>query len=46
MAGYRNRLVHFYHEVTFEELFQIIQEDIGDIGEVVKEIKEYIVNMG
>lgn len=46
MAGYRNRLVHFYHEVTSEELFQIIQEDIGDIGEIVEEIKNYIVNVG
>jgi uncharacterized protein YutE (UPF0331/DUF86 family) len=46
IAGYRNRLVHFYHEITPKELYQIIQEDIGDIGEIVKEIKEYIVNMG
>ena len=46
MAGYRNRLVLFYHEVTPNELYQIIREDINDIEEVVKKVKEYIVNMG
>jgi uncharacterized protein YutE (UPF0331/DUF86 family) len=25
MAGYRNRLVHFYHEVTDKELFSIVK---------------------
>ena len=23
LAGYRNRLVHFYHEVSVEELYEI-----------------------
>lgn len=31
MAGYRNRLVHFYHEVTKEELFDIITNKLGDV---------------
>lgn len=46
MAGYRNRMVHFYNEITSAELYQIVQEDIEDIEEVVKKIKEYIVSMG
>jgi uncharacterized protein YutE (UPF0331/DUF86 family) len=46
MAGYRNRLVHFYHEVTPNELYQIIREDINDIEDIVKKIKEYITNKG
>lgn len=46
MAGYRNRLVNFYHEVTPNELYQIVREDINDIEEIVKKIKEYITNKG
>ena len=44
MAGYRNRMVHFYHEITPEELYQIVREEREDIKEVVNKIKEYIVN--
>ena len=32
MAKYRNRLVHFYAEVTAEELYDIIQNHLGDFG--------------
>ena len=31
LAGYRNRLVHFYHDVTKEELYRICKNDLGDI---------------
>ncbi len=31
LAGYRNRLVHFYHEVSSEELFQICAAQLGDV---------------
>jgi len=31
MAGYRNRLVHFYYEVSKEELYYILQENLDDI---------------
>ena len=31
LAGYRNRLVHFYHEVTPGELYQICTRDLDDI---------------
>lgn len=31
LAGYRNRLVHFYHDVTKEELYRICRNDLGDI---------------
>lgn len=30
MAGYRNRLTHFYAQVTPEEVYRIIREDLGD----------------
>lgn len=42
MAGCRNRLVHFYHEVTVDELFGIIQSDLGDIEEVVRHVKNHV----
>jgi uncharacterized protein YutE (UPF0331/DUF86 family) len=42
MAGYRNRLVHFYHEVTDKELFSIVNNNLSDIENFVKEIKDFI----
>lgn len=32
MAGYRNRMVHFYGEVTEKEIYQIIQEELDDFN--------------
>lgn len=43
MAGYRNRLVHFYHEVSDEELFKILQENLDDIEQFINEIKKFIL---
>jgi len=31
LAGYRNRLVHFYHEVSAQELFEICSNQLGDL---------------
>lgn len=31
MAGYRNRLVHYYHEITPDELYTICTSQLGDI---------------
>lgn len=31
LAGYRNRLVHFYHEITSTELFEICSQELGDV---------------
>ena len=36
MAGYRNRLVHFYDEVTEQELYEIIKTRLGDIEHFAK----------
>ena len=35
LAGYRNRLVHFYDEVTDEELFEICTRHAGDVGDLL-----------
>jgi len=42
MAGYRNRLVHFYHEVSDKELYAIINKNLTDIENFVKDIKRFI----
>lgn len=42
MAGYRNRLVHLYSEVTDKELFSILKNNLTDIEDFVKEIKAFI----
>lgn len=42
MAGYRNRLVHFYHEVTDKELYLILKNNLQDMEEFVKLIKAFI----
>lgn len=31
MAGYRNRIVHFYHEIADDELLDICTRQLGDI---------------
>jgi uncharacterized protein YutE (UPF0331/DUF86 family) len=43
MAGYRNRLVHFYHEVSDKELHAITQKNLTDMEDFVKEIREFIL---
>jgi len=35
LTGYRNRLVHFYHEVSALELFEICSRQLGDL-EVIR----------
>ena len=30
MAGYRNRLTHFYFEVTPKEMYEIVKNNLGD----------------
>jgi len=42
MAGYRNRMVHFYHEVTPEELYAICTTRLGDVERVVEGFKRWI----
>ena len=42
MAGYRNRIVHFYHEITDEELYQILQTDLKDFKHFLEEIGQFL----
>ena len=45
MAGYRNRLVHFYHAVTDEELYDILSTRLGDLRSFVQQIKMYLARL-
>ena len=42
MAGYRNRLVHFYDEVTVEELYRVCTQDLADVDRVIETIAQWI----
>ena len=42
MAGYRNRLVHFYHEISDKELYTIVKTNLSDVEAFVKEIKRFL----
>ena len=42
LAGYRNRLVHFYHEVSSEELYQICAEQLGDVTRIADALRQWV----
>jgi uncharacterized protein YutE (UPF0331/DUF86 family) len=42
LAGYRNRLVHFYHEVSREELFEICGHRLGDLELIVDAYRRWL----
>ena len=44
MAGYRNRLEHFYHEISDGELYATMNNNLSDVEAFVKEIKRFIEN--
>ena len=46
MAGYRNRLVHFYDEITPKELYQIIKDDLSDLETFAKAVVDLVKNPG
>lgn len=39
IAGFRNRLTHFYGEVTDRELFGILRDHLGDLDQLLAEVK-------
>lgn len=42
MAGYRNRMVHLYHEVTPQEIYTILKGHLSDIEHFISEIVRFI----
>ncbi|HCU25328.1 MAG TPA: hypothetical protein DF383_09935, partial [Deltaproteobacteria bacterium] len=39
MAGYRNRLVHFYAEIAPKELYDLLNQNLGDIETFLQAVK-------
>ena len=44
MAGYRNRMVHYYKEIKPDELHDILQKDLRDIERFLVEIEKFLRN--
>lgn len=44
LAGYRNRMVHFYHEITPEELGEICRHQLDDITSLLDALLKRIKN--
>ena len=42
LAGYRNRLVHFYHEVTSEELYEICRNNLDDLLKIKNALRKWV----
>jgi len=42
LAGYRNRMVHFYHEIGPDELYQIAKTNLDDIRKIASAIMGWI----
>jgi uncharacterized protein YutE (UPF0331/DUF86 family) len=40
IAGFRNRLTHFYGEVTTEELRGVVRDDLGDLERLAIELQD------
>ncbi len=44
LAGYRNRLVHFYHEVEGQELMEICQNHLGDLEYISQTFQKWLIS--
>ncbi len=44
LAGYRNRLVHFYDEVSDRELYEICTGRLGDVDALLTALMEWMRN--
>jgi len=42
MAGFRNILVHEYTRVDLKQVYEILQERLGDFLEFIRHIKNYL----
>ncbi|PMP66613.1 MAG: hypothetical protein C0190_05260 [Thermodesulfobacterium geofontis] len=45
MAGYRNRLVHFYFEITPEELWEILEKNLSDFKEFLNLLNFFLMRV-
>src|SRR6056297_2214739 len=42
IAGYRNRMVHFYHEITTQELYNLCTQNIEDIEIILNALLNWL----
>jgi uncharacterized protein YutE (UPF0331/DUF86 family) len=42
MAGYRNRMVHLYHQITDDELYEIVKQNLNDLTDFINSIKIFL----
>jgi len=42
LAGYRNRMVHFYQEISDQELYEICVKDLSDIEQLLEVMLRWI----
>ncbi len=42
LAGYRNRMVHFYDKITDDELYHICRDQLGDLERILAAILKWI----
>lgn len=42
MAGYRNRLVHFYHDIQPQELYEICQHHLADLQAIAHAYRTWL----
>jgi uncharacterized protein YutE (UPF0331/DUF86 family) len=45
LAGYRNRLTHFYDEVTDEELYDVLRNRLADLEEIASELQRSAIRL-
>jgi uncharacterized protein YutE (UPF0331/DUF86 family) len=43
LGGFRNRLTHFYKEITPEELYAIVRDELGDLEGIARELRQAAV---
>jgi len=44
LAGYRNRLVHFYHDVSADELYEICASHLGDVETIANSLRAWLAS--
>ena len=44
MAKYRNRLVHFYAQVSPDELYEIVRDDLADFETFLSAVKQLLLH--
>lgn len=42
LAGYRNRMVHFYHEIGPDELYQVARTNLDDFRKIASSISRWV----